>query len=55
MAGGRGTPETSERAGGRRYIRAGRRELYGKLAEPLPEGQKPTVEPGWRLKTPDDL
>ena len=25
--------------------------LYADLAVPLPEGEKPVVEPGWRLKT----
>jgi hypothetical protein len=24
-----------------------------KLTEPLPEGQKPEIHPGWRLKTED--
>lgn len=46
------TPEKIDLASGRRYIRARRPELYGKLTEPLPEGQTPTVEPGWRLKKP---
>jgi predicted amidohydrolase len=45
------TPEKIELAGGRRYLRARRPELYARLVEPLAEGQKPTVEPGWRLKT----
>jgi predicted amidohydrolase len=44
------TPEKLEVASGRRYIKARRPDLYGKLAEPLPEGQKPEVLPGWRLK-----
>jgi len=44
------TPEKIERSGGRRYLRARRPELYGKLSEPLPPGQKPEVNPGWRLK-----
>ncbi len=43
------TPEKIELSGGRRYLRARRPELYGKLVEPLPEGQKPEVNPGWRL------
>jgi len=43
------TPEKIERSGGRRYLRARRPELYAKLAEPLPPGQKPEVLPGWRL------
>ncbi len=44
------TPEKIELSGGRRYIRARRPELYGKLVEPLPPGQKPEVNPGWRSK-----
>jgi len=44
------TPEKLELASGRRYLRARRPELYGKLVEPLPEGQQPVVLPGWRLK-----
>ncbi|MGQ9575032.1 MAG: nitrilase-related carbon-nitrogen hydrolase [Thermoguttaceae bacterium] len=44
------TPEKIELSGGRRYIRARRPDLYGKLSEPLPPGQKPEVHPGWRLK-----
>lgn len=43
------TPEKIEQSGGRRYLRARRPELYGKLVEPLPEGQKPEVNPGWRI------
>ena len=44
------TAEKLELASGRRYIRARRPELYAKLAEPLPPGQKPEITPGWRLK-----
>jgi len=44
------TPEKIDVSGGRRYLRARRPELYGKLVEPLPEGQKPTIEPGWRMR-----
>jgi len=44
------TPEKLGLASGRRYIRARRPDLYGKLTEPLPPGQKPEVLPGWRLK-----
>ncbi len=44
------TPEKIELSGGRRYIKARRPELYEKLNEPLPEGQKPEVNPGWRAK-----
>lgn len=46
------TPEKIELSGGRRYLRARRPELYGKLVEPLPPGQKPEVHPGWRLANP---
>lgn len=44
------TPEKIDLSGGRRYLRARRPELYAKLVEPLPPGQKPVVNPGWRLK-----
>ena len=43
------TPEKIELSGGQRYLRARRPDLYGKLVEPLPEGQQPEVNPGWRL------
>jgi len=43
------TAEKLELSGGRRYIKARRPELYAKLAEPLPEGQRPEVNPGWRM------
>jgi len=43
------TPEKIERSGGRRYLRARRPELYGKLVEPPPDGQAPVTHPGWRL------
>ena len=43
------TPEKIKLAGGRRYIRARRPDLYGKLSEPLPAGQKPEVKAGWRI------
>jgi predicted amidohydrolase len=42
------TPEKIEQSGGRRYLRARRPNLYGKLAEPLPPGQTPVTHPGWR-------
>jgi len=45
------TPEKLDESSGRRYLRARRPDLYAKLSEPLPEGQKPEVKPGWRLKT----
>lgn len=43
------TPEKIEQSGGRRYIKARRPDLYTKLAEPLPPGQKSEVNPGWRM------
>jgi (R)-amidase len=43
------TPEKIELSSGQRYLRARRPDLYAKLAEPLPEGQQPEVNPGWRL------
>ena len=48
------TPDKLELASGRRYIKARRPELYAKLVEPLPEGQRPEVLPGWRLERPKD-
>jgi predicted amidohydrolase len=43
------TAEALEQAPGRRYLRARRPELYGKLVEPQPEGHRPVTNPGWRL------
>ncbi len=43
------TPEKIDLSGGRRYLKARRPELYAKLTEPLPEGQQPEVNPGWRM------
>lgn len=40
-------------APGRRYLRARRPELYGKLSEPLPPGQTPVTAPGWKLAGPE--
>ncbi len=48
------TDEKLGKSSGRRYLKARRPELYGKLVEPLPEGTKPEVTPGWRLKWEDD-
>ncbi|NUQ61435.1 MAG: nitrilase [Pirellulales bacterium] len=45
------TPEKIEQSGGRRYLRARRPELYAKLVEPLPAGQSPEINPGWRIHT----
>jgi hypothetical protein len=42
------TAEKLELASGRRYIRSRRPELYGKLVEPPPPGQKPVTLPGWK-------
>ncbi|WP_417382951.1 nitrilase family protein [Gimesia sp.] len=42
------TEEKLHQAGGRRYIRARRPDLYGKLVEPSAE--PPVTEPGWELK-----
>jgi predicted amidohydrolase len=36
---------------GRRYLRARRPELYEKLVEPPPPGQKPVTTPGWKLSS----
>ena len=41
-------PEKIQQSGGRRYIRARRPELYGKMLES--SGQPSTTEPGWNLK-----
>jgi predicted amidohydrolase len=41
------TAETFERASGRRYLRARRPDLYGKLVEPPPPGTSPVTLPGW--------
>ncbi len=43
------TAKAYEEASGRRYLRARRPELYGKLVEPHPPGHKPVTSPGWRL------
>jgi predicted amidohydrolase len=42
------TPVKLDLSSGRRYLRARRPDLYGKLTEPLPPGQKPVTNPGWR-------
>jgi len=41
--------EKMERAPGRRYVRARRPELYAKLVEPHPAGQRSLTEPGWKV------
>jgi predicted amidohydrolase len=43
------TPEPLQSAPGRRYLRARRPELYGKLVEPPPLGQEPRTSPGWTM------
>jgi len=43
------TAEKIAVSSGRRYLRARRPELYGKLVEPSAE--PPVTEPGWRLRT----
>lgn len=43
------TAEKIALSSGRRYLRARRPELYGKLVEPGSE--PPITEPGWSLKT----
>ena len=42
------TSEKLDQSSGRRYVRARRPELYGKLVEPSAE--PPVTEPGWPLK-----
>jgi predicted amidohydrolase len=41
------TANVFDHAAGRRYMRARRPELYGKLVERRPEGQSAVTEPGW--------
>ncbi|MDD4267139.1 MAG: nitrilase [Pirellulaceae bacterium] len=48
------TPEKIELSSGRRYLRARRPDLYGRLTAPLPPGQTPQVTPGWRLKAAEE-
>ena len=43
------TPDKIELSGGQRYLKARRPDLYAKLVEPLPPGQSPVVNPGWRM------
>jgi predicted amidohydrolase len=42
------TGEKYEQASGRRYLRARRPEIYGKMVEPPPPGQQPVTLPGWK-------
>jgi predicted amidohydrolase len=46
------TPEKIAASSGRRYLRARRAELYGKLVEPPPPGQEPVTLPGWSVARP---
>ena len=43
------TGEKIKQASGRRYLRARRPELYGKMVEPHPEGTEALTKPGWGL------
>lgn len=43
-------PEAWQRASGRRYLRARRPELYGKLVEPRAAGDEAATEPGWKVQ-----
>jgi predicted amidohydrolase len=43
------TGEKIASSSGRRYLRARRPELYGKLVEPPAPGQEPVTTPGWKL------
>jgi predicted amidohydrolase len=49
------TVEKLEVSSGRRYLRARRPELYGKLVEPPPPGTSPVTEPGWKRIAPKDV
>jgi len=48
------TADKLEQASGRRYLRARRPELYGKLVEPPPAGQEPVTKPGWAMAHESD-
>ena len=43
------TAEKIASSSGRRYLRARRPELYGKLVEPPPPGEEPVTLPGWSV------
>ncbi len=43
------TAEALDRAPGRRYLRARRPDLYGKLIEPHSPDHRPVTSPGWKL------
>jgi predicted amidohydrolase len=46
------TPEKLAQSSGRRYLRARRPELYGKLVEPRPPGDEAVTLPGWKVDEP---
>jgi predicted amidohydrolase len=46
------TADALDQSSGRRYLRARRPELYGKLVEPPPPGQEPVTHPGWKVARP---
>ena len=48
------TDEKIRHSSGRRYLRARRPELYGKLVEPPPPGQEPVTTPGWKARADAD-
>jgi predicted amidohydrolase len=48
------TPEKITESSGRRYLRARRPGLYGKLTEPPPPGQDPVTLPGWKVARAQD-
>jgi predicted amidohydrolase len=48
------TADALEQSSGRRYLRARRPGLYGKLVEPPPPGQEPVTKPGWRMAHEDE-
>jgi hypothetical protein len=43
------TAEKLTQSSRRRYLRARRPELYGKLVETPPPGQEPVTHPGWKV------
>ena len=48
------TPEKIPVSSGYRYLRARRPELYGKLAETLPEDMRQGTHPGWKFEEPPE-
>ena len=49
------TPDKLAQSLGRLFLRARRPELYGKLVEPPPPGQKPVTLPGWDLRNRSEI